>query len=89
MELAPLADLYPTSIKPDFAPLSPQTLANSFTFETGKASLTEAELGVNVDSRALWGNQGDEKPEVAPKPAAAPAGVFSTKIKLGLKKKSS
>lgn len=82
MELAPLADLYPSSIQPDFAPLSAQTLSAGLTLEPGKYSLQEADLGIPVDSRALLG---EEKPpqreQTAPTapPATAPR---PTKIKL-------
>jgi len=84
MELAPLADLYPSSIKPDFAPIT----SNTVTLEAGKFSLSETELGVPVDSRALLGEE--EKPPQPPAPAQqqkfAGAMPKPTKIKLGFKK---
>jgi hypothetical protein len=78
MELAPLADLYPSSVKPDFTPIT----SNNITLETGKFSLTEAELGVPVDSRALLGEE-DKPPAAAAQKQALPK---PTKIKLGFKK---
>jgi hypothetical protein len=83
MELAPLSDLYPSSIKPDFAPISS---SNSISLEAGKFSLTEVELGVPVDSRALLGEE--EKPPLQQKQQQASAGAMPkpTRIKLGFKK---
>lgn len=85
MELAPLADLYPSSIKPDFAPIK-NSNGNNITLEAGNFSLNEAELGVPVDSRALLG---EEKPTAQP-PAAATASAGAlpkpTKIRLVVKK---
>lgn len=83
MELAPLADLYPSSIKPDFALIN----SNTVTLEAGKFSLSETELGVPVDSRALLGEE-ERPPAAAPAQQQASAGAMPkpTKIKLGFKK---
>jgi hypothetical protein len=83
MELAPLANLYPSSIKPDFAPMN----SNSVKLEAGKISLSEIELGVPVDSRALLGEE-EKPPPPPPTQQQASAGTMpkATKIKLGFKK---
>ena len=84
MDLTPLADLYPSSIKPDFAPISTKNI----TLEPGNFSLTEAELGVNVDSRALLGEEEKPAPAVSAQQQQVSAGGAMpkpTKIKLKLK----
>lgn len=78
MELAPLAELYPSSVKPDFAP--PPGLAG-VSLEPGAFALPEADLGVTVDSRALLG-EGDKPPPAAAPAAAVAAAPKPTKIKL-------
>jgi hypothetical protein len=95
MELAPLAELYPSSVKPDFAP--PVGLSG-VSLEVGAFSLPGADLGVTVDSRALLGEGEKPAPAAAAPPAAAPAaaapkptksklaGAKPTKIKLSVKK---
>ena len=89
MELAPLADLYPSSVKPDFAPLTSPDLS----LEPGKFKLSQADLGVPVDASALLGEE--ERQQAAPAaaaaaPAAPGAGTAPkkpTKIKLVVSKK--
>lgn len=76
MDLASLADVYPSITKPDFAPIDTALLETAFSFRAGPTSLTEAELGVPVDVRALGGNQ-------SAMPAShGPKSIKPTKIKL-------
>ena len=85
MELAPVADLYPSSVKPDFAPLDSAALAERFSLAPGPCALTEAERGIPVDVSALGGNTVAEEPAAAVAPAPKPV-LKKIKLKLPVKK---
>lgn len=88
MELAPLADLYPSTTPPEFVPLSPAQLEQSFNLAPGSCSLPDSALGIPVVTD-LAGKE-EQKPDTAQARAsgAPSAPKLATKIKLvGLKPK--
>lgn len=79
MDLEPLADLYPPSVKPTFAEFNPGVLSTAFNLQPGQFTLEEAELGIPVDNSSLLGSTATAQ-ELAT--MAAPVAKPTTKFKL-------
>ncbi len=86
MELAPVAELYPSTTKPEFSPLDPAVLAERFSLAPGPCSLATAELGTPVDVSALGGNAAVAVEAPATAPGPKPAVPIKLKLKLVPKK---
>ena len=55
LDLAPLAELHPSAVKPELAPLTKAQLQAAFAFQPGGCALSEAEKGAPV-ANALGGS---------------------------------
>lgn len=86
MDLAPLADAFPSTNPPEFAPLTVTQLQEAFTFEAGPAVLPGQHQGLPVDTNPLLGgprSTAGKAPAAAPSAGGAAKPTFKFKVKLG------
>ena len=86
MDLAPLADMLPASVTPEFSPLTTDQAASLSSLQPNSQpyALQDSDLGIRVDSRALLGEAEIPRPTTAATTTTT-AAPRPTKIKLKLK----